>query len=108
MKEMVANVLNDFKERKKNGCVRTIWVNTLPPEKFFMPLCCLLFFFSKSTFSKKNQEYHLSVKQIGSRSGPTFWVQSVCKGYQQKTLGFNELKVNNESLRSSSLSEWIN
>ena len=36
------------------------------------------------TFSKKLiQEYHLSVKQIGSRSDPgLIWVQSVCKGYE--------------------------
>ena len=34
----------------------------------------------------KYQEYHQSVKQFGSRSGPTFWVQTVCIGYQQTTL----------------------
>ena len=34
------------------------------------------FFFKTKTF----QEYHQSVKQFGSRSGPTF-----CKGYQQTT-----------------------
>ena len=33
-------------------------------------------------FKKMLQEYHQSVKQFGSRSGPT---QTVCKGYQQMT-----------------------
>ena len=34
-------------------------------------------FFSKSTFQQQKkiiQEYHLSVNQFGSRSGPTFWL----------------------------------
>ena len=34
--------------------------------------CCLLIFFKINFFEKFFQEYHLSVKQIGSRSGPTF------------------------------------
>ena len=53
-------------------------------SRFF---CRLLFYFQKNNFSVKFfQEYHLSVKQFGSRSGPTLsglnWVQTVCKGYQ--------------------------
>ena len=40
---------------------------SLPPGKFF-PLFCRLLIFSKSTFSKNS----FSVKQFGSRSGPTF------------------------------------
>ena len=55
MKEMVANVLNDFKERKKNGCVRTIWVNTLPPrEVFHASLLSAVFFFKINFFEKKS------------------------------------------------------
>ena len=30
-------------------------------------------------------KYRQSGKQFGTRSGPTFWVQTVCKGYQQTT-----------------------
>ena len=66
-------------------------------------------FFSKSNFSKNSfrnmiwvsssldpdpvfQEYDQSVKQFGSRSGPTFlssliWFQTLCKSYQQTALG---------------------
>ena len=36
------------------------------------------------SFEKFYQEYHSSVIQNGSRSVPTFWVQSVCKGYVGK------------------------
>ena len=53
-------------------------------------------FFSKSHFSIFfYREYHQSVKQIGTRLGPTLiWVQTVCKGYQQTTLVTNEFKAN--------------
>ena len=45
-----------------------VWINSLPPAFF---VAC--WFFSKLTFFEKLfQEYHLSVKQIGSRSGPMF------------------------------------
>ena len=57
----------------------------------------MLFVLSADFFPEKIfQEYHLSVKQIGARSGLTIcliWVQTVCKGYQQMTLGGKELKV---------------
>ena len=44
-----------------------------PPGKFFKLYYHLLIFFSKINFLEKIfQEYHLSVKQIWSRSGPTF------------------------------------
>ena len=39
----------------------------------------LLIFINISFFEIFFHEYHLSVKQIGSRSGQTFWVQTVCK-----------------------------
>ena len=35
-----------------------------------MPFCRLLIFFKINFFEKFLQKYHLSVKQIGSRSGP--------------------------------------
>ena len=47
-------------------------VNSLSPGKFYL-LFCRSWFFSKSSFFEKFfQEYHLSVKQIGFRSGPTY------------------------------------
>ena len=38
----------------------------------FYAFCCLLIFFKIYFFEKLLQEYHQSVNQIGSRSGPTF------------------------------------
>ena len=40
--------------------------------KFFMLFCRLLIFFKINSFDNFFQEYRLSVKQIGTRSGPTF------------------------------------
>ena len=37
----------------------------------FHVFCCLLIFFKINFFEKFFQEYHQSVKQLGSRSGPT-------------------------------------
>ena len=56
---------------------------------YFFIVC---WFFSKSTFWKNS----FSVKQIGSRSGPTkmsglIWVRTVCKSYQQTALVGKEL-----------------
>ena len=48
---------------------------------FCRPL--LKFYFKINFFKKIFQEYYQSVKWFGSRSGPTFWVQNVCKVYQQ-------------------------
>ena len=45
---------------------------SLPPGKFFMNFCCLLLFFKIIFFEKFFWEYHQSVKQFGSSSGPTF------------------------------------
>ena len=55
-----------------------------------------LLIFSKSfIFEKFFQEYHLSVKQIdpdqARRLSGLIWVQTVCKGHQQMTLGGKEL-----------------
>ena len=43
-----------------------------PSGKFCHVFCCLLILFKINFSEKFFQEYHLSVKQIGSRSGPTF------------------------------------
>ena len=72
--------------------IHTFHINSLPSGKFFMPFCCLLIFFKITFFEKVFQEYHLSVKQIESKSG-LIWVQSVCKSYQQTTQGDKELNV---------------
>ena len=39
----------------------------------FLAFCHLLIFFKINFFEKVFQEYHLSVKQIGFRSGPIFY-----------------------------------
>ena len=66
----------------------TIWVSNrlnlisnCIDVKFFMLFCCLLIFFKINFFEKKNQKYHLSVKQIGSRSGPTY-----CQAWSRSNL----------------------
>ena len=51
-----------------------------------MFFCRQLIFFKINIFEKFFQEYHLSVKLIGSRSCPNIlldliWVQTVCKDY---------------------------
>ena len=43
---------------------RLVWINFLPPRKFFMLFCCLLIFFKINFFEKFFQEYNLSVKQL--------------------------------------------
>ena len=77
------------------------FINSFPPGKLFMLFCYLLIFFQIDFFEKFFQEYHLSDRQIGSRSGPAFcWA---CSGsnlftkviYQQTTLGGKELKIPN-------------
>ena len=47
------------------------YINSLPHVKFFMLFSRLLIVFQFKFFEKLFQVYHLSVKQIGSRSGPT-------------------------------------
>ena len=68
-----------------------MYINSLPTGNFFHAFLPSADFF-KSNFLK----FFFSVKQFGSRSGPTFsglfWVQSVCKGYEQMTLAGNELR----------------
>ena len=45
---------------------------------------CGFFFFLNNFFKNIYREYYQSAKQFGSGSGP-IWVQTVCRGYQQKT-----------------------
>ena len=54
---------------------------------YWVFLCCcrLLVVLKSFLFENFLQEYHQSVKQYGSISGPT-WVQTVFKVYQQTTL----------------------
>ena len=71
-------------------------MNSFPLGEFFTLFFRLLIFSKLNFFEKFFQKYHLSVKQIESRSGPTLksgliWVQTVCKGYQQMTLVGNVL-----------------
>ena len=68
----------------------------LCPLGNFHAFFSLLNFFIADFFEKFFQEYHLSVKQIGSRSGLTkmldlIWFQSVSKDYEQTTLVGNKL-----------------
>ena len=60
--------------------------------------CCLLSCFQNELFIKFFQEHYQSVKEFGTRSGPTekirtyflsvlIWFQTVCKGYQQMHAG---------------------
>ena len=59
---------------KIGSCVFSNPLRALHSGKFFMLFCRLQIFFKIIFFEKFFQEYHLSVKQIGSRSGPTFFV----------------------------------
>ena len=47
-------------------------VNAVTPGIFSMFFCLLLIFFKINFFEKFIQKYDQSVKQFGSRSGPTF------------------------------------
>ena len=51
-----------------------IFINVLNTVQWviFHAFCRLLLFFKSNFFEKLFQEYHQSVKQFGSRSGPTF------------------------------------
>ena len=68
---------------------RTIFFNSLAPEKFFMFLLSTDFFQSP-LFRKKNQEYHQECQTIWIQIRDDIlscliWIQTVCKGYQQMT-----------------------
>ena len=75
---------------------------------FFMLFCSLLVFFNINFFKKFFQEYHQSVKQFGSRSGPTLVgpdlgpkrLQRISAGYHlviffQNQLFRNTIRVSN-------------
>ena len=81
----------------KDGGINTqhSLVDYMRPGKFIKLFCRLLIL--KSTFLEKFfQEYHQSVKQFGSRSGPTCQARSgsklFCKSYKQTTLVGKELR----------------
>ena len=66
------------------------------PSEFFHVFCHLLNFFNVNFSEKFFQEYH-ECQTIWNLIRPDkmsglIWVQSVCKGYQQRTLVSNELK----------------
>ena len=68
--------------------------NPLPTVYFLMLWSSVEFFFSK---------YHQGVKQLGSRSGPTFCracsgFKQVCKGYQQTTLVAKEFEAGPDAM----------
>ena len=59
----------------------------------FMIICCQLFFFKINFFKNNFQEYHQSVKQFGSRSGPSFVRPDLdpnCLSVAGKELNLNE------------------
>ena len=62
------------------------------PWEIFPPFLSSADFFQNRLLKKLFQEYYQSVKQLRSRSG-LIWVQTVCKGYQQKTLGGKEFSI---------------
>ena len=68
-----------FGNKNLNGNIKRIvletyhiHVVTLCPLRNFDAFLLSADFFSNNFFEKFFQEYHLSVKQIGSRSSPTF------------------------------------
>ena len=74
-------------------------INPLPPPpgNFFMLFYCLLIFF-KITFFSKNSYRNTVCQTDWIQITPDIlsgliWVQTVCKGYQQTTLGGKELTV---------------
>ena len=62
-----------------------IAANFMHAGQFFLLLFHLLSFFKINFFEKYFQEHFQSVRRFGTRLGLTFWVQTVCQGYQQKT-----------------------
>ena len=71
---------------------------------------CLLIFFKINFFEKFFQDYHQSIKQFGSRSGPTFWSGSkLFASYQQMTLVGQDLikcQMIIQDIASHSISHW--
>ena len=70
--------------------------NSLPPGKLFTFCCHLLIFFQNQLFQKILSGIPSECQTDWIQIRPDIlsglmWVQSVCKGHQQKTLGGNEL-----------------
>ena len=81
----------DWIQNRPNVLSGLIWVQTVCKRNHQMTLGDKYLFFKINFFKKFFRAYHLSVKQIGSRSGPhilkgPIWVQTVRKSYQQTTL----------------------
>ena len=56
-----------------------------------MLFCCLLIFFSKSTFLKTISGIPSEFTDLARLLSRLVWVQSVCKSYEQRTRVGNEL-----------------
>ena len=74
-----------------------LFVNSLPPGKFFMYFCRLLIVFQNQLFWKNllgiSSEYQTEWIQVRPDILlGLIWVQTVCKSYQQTTLEDKELK----------------
>ena len=68
--KMMVFVLFIYKNTEASPC--GFGTYHIMPGKFQMLLCRLLIFFHNQLLGKFDQEYHQSVKQFGSRAGPTF------------------------------------
>ena len=66
-------------------CFCSLYLTLCMQCKFFILFLLAADFFKIYFFKKFFQELYQRVKQFGSRSGPNFWFQTVCKGYQQTT-----------------------
>ena len=51
---------------------QTLRINLISSREIFHAFLSSVDFYQNHLFQKLFQEYHLSIKQIGSRSGPTF------------------------------------
>ena len=70
--------------------------NSLPPWEIFHVICGLLNFFFKINFFEKFFQNECQADWIQNRPdilSNLVWVQAVCKGYHETTLGGNELRV---------------
>ena len=83
------------KHKKKLSFVLSVW-SLLGNFSWFFVLCW--FFFSKSTFSKILTGIPLKCQTVCIQIWPDvffglIWVQTVCKGYQQKIIAGSQLRA---------------
>ena len=81
--------------------------NSLPPGNLFPLFCRLLIFFKINFFEKFFQEYDQSLKQFGSSLSGLISAQTVCKSYQQATLGGKELMQDFIHLNVEGILVWL-